>query len=158
MTHQHKGFSLIELITVIGIIGILAAIAIPQFSSMKIRAYNGTAASDLKNFSTKVQAFFTAASEYPNPVSGSGPQVITLTNGSLNITVQPSPHVSITLDNTNVAAKRCILAKHDNGDTIMYLNTDALSVKPYTKSDADVGVSLQQSSSWAAAQALACSL
>jgi len=158
MLYQTKGFSLIELMIVISIIGILAAIAIPQFSSMKIRAYNSTAASDLKNFSTKVQAFFTSASEYPNVVSGSGPQVITLTNGSLNITVQPSAHVSVILDNTNVAAKRCMLAKHDSGDTIMYLNTDALSVKPYTKSDADVGANLQQSSVWAAAQALACTL
>jgi len=52
-----KGFTLIELLIVVAIIGILAAIAIPQFSAYRAKAYNSSANSDTKNIKTGLEAY-----------------------------------------------------------------------------------------------------
>lgn len=60
-----KGFTLIELLIVVAIIGILAAIAIPQFSAYREKAYNSAAQSDLKNAKTTLEAFYAENQKYP---------------------------------------------------------------------------------------------
>lgn len=62
-----KGFTLIELLIVVAIIGILAAIAIPQFSSYRVKSYNTAAASDLKNVKTALEAYYADNQAYPVP-------------------------------------------------------------------------------------------
>jgi type IV pilus assembly protein PilA len=64
-----EGFTLIELMIVIAIIGILAAIAIPQFSAYRKRAYNSAAESDVRNIATAQEAYYVDNSSYANDIN-----------------------------------------------------------------------------------------
>jgi type IV pilus assembly protein PilA len=64
LTRNEKGFTLIELMIVIAIIGILAAIAIPQFSAYRLRAYNAGAESQCRNIGTAMEGYFADKETY----------------------------------------------------------------------------------------------
>ena len=62
---NEKGFTLIELLIVVAIIGILAAIAIPQFASYRVKAFNSASTSDLKNTKTNLESYYADHYYYP---------------------------------------------------------------------------------------------
>jgi prepilin-type N-terminal cleavage/methylation domain-containing protein len=63
MTNR-KGFTLIELLIVVVIIGILAAIAIPKFASTKDKAKLASIKTDIRNYMTSEEAYFSDNNTY----------------------------------------------------------------------------------------------
>ena len=80
---SEKGFTLIELMIVVAIIGILAAIAIPQFSSYRIRAFNRAAESDMRNLMNGEEAYFADSQTYADVTKIGSKTASTTTFGSL---------------------------------------------------------------------------
>ncbi len=61
---NEKGFTLIELMIVVAIIGILAAIAIPQFSAYRERAYIASQKADCNTIKIAEEAYFVDNDSY----------------------------------------------------------------------------------------------
>jgi type IV pilus assembly protein PilA len=63
MKHS-PGFTIIELSVVLAIFGILAAIAIPQYSGYRERAYNASAIGELRNIAAAEESYFANHQQY----------------------------------------------------------------------------------------------
>ena len=61
---QAHGFTLIELLVVLAIVSIITAIAIPQFSDYKAKAFDMRAMSDLRSVAIAEEAYFIEAETY----------------------------------------------------------------------------------------------
>jgi type IV pilus assembly protein PilA len=73
-----EGFTLVELLIVVAIIAILGAIAIPQFSAYRFRAFNASANSDARNLAATQEALFTDTQAYGEAASA----ILPATTGS----------------------------------------------------------------------------
>ncbi len=62
---NRKGFTLIELLIIVAIIGILAMLAIPQFAAYRVKTFNASAISDLRNFRNVLESCFMDRKGYP---------------------------------------------------------------------------------------------
>jgi len=96
------GFSLIELMMVVGILGLLAALGIPRYREMKRRAYAASIASDFNAVRIAAYAYFADNSTYPPDGSPGTPPAALLPylpqnfsfdkgNYTLDYDVWPSP-------------------------------------------------------------------
>ena len=62
---RQQGFTLLELMTVVGVVAIIAAIAIPQFLTAKKITNEGAAISSLRSISTSYAVYRTRFGAYP---------------------------------------------------------------------------------------------
>ena len=99
---RRRGFSLIELMTVMAVIGLLAALGIPRYRDMKRRAFYANIASDFNTIRVASYNYWADNNKYPPDGSPGAPPValipylprnFTFDNGNytLDFDVWPSP-------------------------------------------------------------------
>lgn len=110
---RRRGFTLIEMLTVVVIIGILAAIAVPHFNNSKGRAYVTAMKSDLRNLANAQEAFYSDSMKYTSDLaslafsSSNGvtpPTIVTVVGGwsaTLGHAQLPGAECGIGVNSTN---------------------------------------------------------
>ena len=119
-----KGFTLIELLIVVVIIGILAAIAIPQVSSTKEKAFDAAAKSDLRNMMTAQEAYFSDNQLYLSVAVAAGGAA------SVNGTNDFQASTGVAIGATAATDGYVVTAQHSSSASTWCVNTSPGATTP----------------------------
>ena len=106
MMKHRKGFTLIELLIVVVIIGILAAIAIPKFATTKDKAKLASIKTDLRNYMTAQEAYFSDNATYGTDANlTAAPYNFVLSSGNLfTASAGAAGQYSATVQNASISS------------------------------------------------------
>jgi len=119
VTKTEKGFTLIELMIVVAIIGILAAIAIPQFSSYRVKAFNSAATSDLRNVMTSEESTYADKQAYHNDQDALGAGTGLTGPASILGSGRVSKNVGIRINTDANGTVYAAFSGHSKGDRVI---------------------------------------
>jgi prepilin-type N-terminal cleavage/methylation domain-containing protein len=150
MKMNQKGFTLIELLIVIAIIAILAAIAIPQFAQYRVRGYNASANTDIRNIRTSQESLYADWQRYGNsylaalpgtgavlapgagvitgPGTAAAPPILTLTDAVVQprgLQVALGNNVQLDAGTDATWTSYTMSTKHFSGDTVYGADNDS---------------------------------
>ena len=101
-----RGFTLLDVLTVIGIVGILAAIAIPQFASYQGRGFNARVEADARSAALAQETYFADHDTYTSGDCRDLP-TMRLSHGVACTTSGDASAFTVETSHPN-ATKRCI--------------------------------------------------
>ena len=127
---KSRGFTLLEVLTVIAILGVLSAIAVPGYLSYRQRALNAAALQTMRNISKEIDVFNIDYNRYPNDLNEIG------LGGVLDPWGRPFQYLNIAL----VPGKGPLRKDHSlvpvNTDYDLYsMGRDGMSQPPFTAPD-----------------------
>ena len=103
---NRKGFTLIELLIVVVIIGILAAIAIPKFATTKDKAKLASVKTDIRNYMTAQEAYFSDKALYgaAADLAGAGYNFTFSSGNASTASSADAAGYSVTVQNASISA------------------------------------------------------
>src|SRR6188508_1307778 len=111
---NRKGFTLIELLIVVVIIGILAAIAIPKFATTKDKAKLASVKTDIRNYMTAEEAYFSDKALYGDAaaLAGAGYNFTFSSGNAATASSGDAAGYDLTVQNASISAgtKSCQVA------------------------------------------------